>query len=235
MHRPTRPPRTALLLDALGTIVALAPPAPRLRAELAARFGLELTGEQAQRGLAAEISYYRAHLQDGRDAASLGALRHRCGEVLRDALPRSHRLAAIAPAELTEALLASLCFSPFPDALGALRAARARGERVVVLSNWDVSLRDVLGQFELSECLDGIVTSAEVGARKPAPAVFAAALALAGAEAGGATHVGDSLEEDVAGARATGIEAVLIRRSGEPGPTGVRTISNLAELDRPPA
>lgn len=233
MHGPNRPPRAALLLDALGTIVALAPPAPQLRAELAARFGLELTTGQARRAVAAEIAYYRAHLQDGRDAASLRALRLRCAEVLRDALPPSERLAAIAPAQLTEALLASLRFSPFPDARDAVRAARARGERVVVVSNWDVSLRDVLGQFELAESLDGIVTSAEVGVPKPAAAIFTAALALAGVDAGQATHVGDSLQADVAGARAAGIEAVLIRRSGKPGPSGVPTISSLAELACP--
>jgi len=43
-------------------------------------------------------------------------------------------------------------------------------------------------------------------------------------------HVGDSLEEDVVGARAAGIEAVLLRRDGRPGPSGVRTIASLAEL-----
>jgi precorrin-6x reductase len=36
--------------------------------------------------------------------------------------------------------------------------------------------------------------------------------------------------EDVEGARATGIEAILVRRDGSSGPPGVRTISSLAEL-----
>ena len=69
------------------------------------------------------------------------------------------------------------------------------------------------------------------GARKPAPEIFRRALALAGAAAGEALHVGDSVEEDVAGARSAGIEPVLLRRDGASGQAlGVRTISSLAEL-----
>jgi putative hydrolase of the HAD superfamily len=73
------------------------------------------------------------------------------------------------------------------------------------------------------------------------------ALALAGASPEEAVHVGDSLEEDVLGARAAGIEPILIRRDGGGGAVvrggagagagvgagagaAVRTIASLAEL-----
>ena len=62
--------------------------------------------------------------------------------------------------------------------------------------------------------LDAVVTSAEAGARKPDPAIF---------DAVGRPierHVGDSEHEDVAGARAAGIEPVLIRRDGAPARRG---------------
>jgi FMN phosphatase YigB (HAD superfamily) len=45
-------------------------------------------------------------------------------------------------------------------------------------------------------------------------------------------HVGDSLSEDVAGARASGISPLLLRRDGTQEP-GVRTITSLAELAWP--
>ena len=109
-------------------------------------------------------------------------------------------------------------------------AARSRGQRLVVVSNWDVSLHGVLRALELEPLLDGILTSAEAGARKPAPAIFEQALALAGAGPEETVHVGDSLDEDVAGARNAGIEPVLIRRQSGPVVRGVRTISSLAEL-----
>lgn len=222
-------PRT-LLLDALGTLVALEPPAPALRSELAQRCGLDVSEAQARHALSREISYYRAHLNEGRDAESLTALRHRCAEVLRASLPRSAPLVGLPVATLTEALLASLRFSAFPDARGAILAARARGESVIVVSNWDVSLEEVLRRLGLAALLDGVVTSAGALARKPSAEIFRQALELAGTSAARATHVGDSLEEDVAGARAAGIAAVLVRRGGEPGPPGVRTIASLAEL-----
>jgi putative hydrolase of the HAD superfamily len=220
----------ALLLDALGTLVRLEPPAPALRAELAARFGVAVSAEQAGRALAAEIAYYREHLQDGRDEASLRALRGRCAEVLRAALPGSRALAATRPDELTEALLASLRFSAFEDAGPALQAARERGLRLVVASNWDVSLPEVLRRVGLLDRLDGVVTSAGVGARKPDPRVFVEALHRAGVAPAEAVHVGDSPAEDVEGARAAGVRPVLLARDRRPGPAGVPTIASLAEL-----
>ncbi len=220
----------ALLLDALGTLVALRPPAPRLRAELAARFGVTISGAEAERAIGAEISYYRAHLDEGRDLAALAGLRARCAEALRRALPATPELARVGSPALTGALLASLQFDAFADASPTLQAARAAGRRLVVVSNWDVSLHEVLARLGLAPLLDGIVTSAEVGARKPAAEIFARALERAGADAAAAIHAGDSVEEDVAGARAAGIEPVLVRRDGGPGPEGVRTISTLSEL-----
>jgi putative hydrolase of the HAD superfamily len=222
------PRPAAILLDALGTLVGLEPPAPRLRAELAARFGLEVSEQEATRAIAAEIAYYRAHLDEGRDAAGLESLRRRCAEVLRSALPGDGAGLEVDP--LVEALLASLHFTAFEDVRPSLEAARERGQRLVVVSNWDVSLVGVLRALELEPLLDAIVTSAGAGARKPSPAIFEQALGLAGVAAADAIHVGDTLDEDVAGARAAGIEPVLIRRGHGPPVPGVRTISSLAEL-----
>jgi putative hydrolase of the HAD superfamily len=229
------PPR-ALLIDGLGTLVSLAPPAPALRDELATRFGIAVSEVQAGRALAAEIGFYRAHMALGRDLQSLAALRRRCAEVLREALPPSDRLAAVDTGALTEALLGALRFDAYPDARPALLRVRAAGARVIVVSNWDVSLADVLERVGLAPLLDGVVTSAAVGAAKPQPAIFAHALALAGVGAEQACHVGDTLEEDVRGASACGIPAVLLRRGAQPAsplPVGVATIGGLDELDWP--
>ncbi len=221
--------RRALLIDAMGTLVALSPPAPRLCRELERRCGVSVSSSDAELALAAEIAYYRAHMQDGRDLAGVAALRHRCAETLRRALP-----AAAAELDLdilTEVLLASLQFEALPDALPALQRARSRGEQVIVLSNWDVTLPEVLARVGLAELIDGVVSSADAGARKPDPAIFARALALAGVTPTQARHVGDSLEEDVAGARAAGIPVFWLNRAGGPVPPGVSAIGSLAELD----
>ncbi|MGZ4272275.1 MAG: HAD family hydrolase [Solirubrobacteraceae bacterium] len=241
MHAPSltlagpRAPR-ALLIDGLGTLVSLAAPAPALRHELAGRFGVEVSEAEAGAALAAEIAYYRAHMGLGRDTDSLGALRRRCAEVLREALPPSDRLAALDSAAVTEALLAALRFEAYEDARPALLRARAAGARVVVVSNWDVSLHEVLERLGLAPLLHAVVTSAAVGAAKPAPAIFRHALALAAAAPEDAVHVGDNVEEDVRGAAACGIRPVLLRRDGGAAAADAgeaATIAGLAELDWP--
>jgi putative hydrolase of the HAD superfamily len=149
--------------------------------------------------------------------------------VLYAALPKGARAQLPDPAAVLEPLLASLRFRPYPDVRPALAGYRLRGLRLVLVSNWDVSLHEVLAKLGLADLLDGVLTSAEVGMRKPAPEIFQRALALARVPAHEALHVGDSLQEDIAGARGAGIEAVLIRRDGRLEP-GVRTIRSLAEL-----
>jgi putative hydrolase of the HAD superfamily len=222
--------RCLLLLDAMGTLVKLEPPVEPLRRELKVRFGAGVSTSEAERAIAAEITYYRAHMDEGRDPAGVAALRARCAEALRETLPPSAGLRDVDGEALTEALLASLRFSAFPDASAALSSARARGQRVIVVSNWDSSLAQVLERVGLASLLDRVITSAEVGARKPAPAVFEAALAASRVTPAQALHVGDSLEEDVAGARAAGIAAVWLNRDGADTPPGVSMIRSLKEL-----
>jgi putative hydrolase of the HAD superfamily len=218
----------AILFDALGTLVALEPPGPRLRRGLAEHAGIELDAAAADAALAAEITYYRAHLDEGRDAESLAELRRRCAKELRAALPASAR--GIELELLLPLLLDALHFSAFADAAEALRWARGLPARVVVVSNWDISLEEVLARLGLAGPLEGVVTSARAGARKPAAAIFTRALELAGAVPEQAVHVGDSLTEDIAGARAAGIEPILVRRDGAPTASGTRVISTLAQL-----
>jgi putative hydrolase of the HAD superfamily len=98
-----------------------------------------------------------------------------------------------------------------------------------VASNWDCSLPEWLAEAGLEDLLDGAVSSAAAGAAKPDPAVFRTALALAGAGPEEAVHVGDSLENDVAGARAAGIRAILLERAGE-APAGIPSVRTLAEV-----
>ncbi|WP_205696289.1 HAD family hydrolase [Conexibacter sp. SYSU D00693] len=215
----------AVLLDAMGTLVGLEPPAPLLRAQLAAR-GVDVSEEEAAAALRAEIAFYREYHGMARDRAGLDDLRDRCTAVLAGALPPAARELG----DLRDVLLASLRFAAFPEVPAALDALRAAGLRLVVCSNWDVSLHDVLRETGLRERLDAVVTSAEVGAAKPDGRTFAAALHAAGCRAREALHVGDDLEADVRGARAAGIAAVLVDRAGAGAPAGVRVVRGLDEL-----
>jgi putative hydrolase of the HAD superfamily len=215
----------AVLLDMLGTLVELRDPVPRLRAELERRTGIDVGQEAAARGFGAEISYYLEHHMEGRDRESLEDLRDRCAAQMAEALG----VPAISRRDLRAAMMESLEFVPFPDVVPALSALRELGLRLVIASNWDWSLPQWVERAGLAPLVDGTASSAVVGAAKPAPDVFRAALRLSGAAPGEAVHVGDSLEGDVVGARAAGLRAVLLQRQGEP-PLNVDAITSLAEL-----
>lgn len=202
----------AVFLDALGTLVELEPPWVPLRRRVPA----EVSDERLEAALRAEMAYYREHAHEGRDEASLADLRRRCAALVSEQLG-----VEIGPGELVDAIR----FEAFPDAEPALRELRERGKKLVAVSNWDCSLPDVLGRVGLGELLDGTVSSAGAGARKPDAAIFAPALELAGVTAEQALHVGDTPEEDVDGARAAGIRPLLIDRDGGGDISSLREIS----------
>jgi putative hydrolase of the HAD superfamily len=217
-------PVRAVLLDALGTLVELQPPAPRLQ-RLLRESGIEVTDEQAARGFAAEIAYYLDHHLEGSDRERLERLRDRCAEEMRRALgvPELDHPTA------RRAMLGALEFTPYPDVLPALGELRERGLTLVIASNWDCSLPDWLRPTGILALVDGVVTSAEVGAGKPDPRVFQRALQVAGAKPVEALHAGDRVDNDVEGAAAAGVRGVLVRREGAP-PPGVEAIASLREL-----
>ena len=223
--------KRAILLDALGTLVRFEDPAPLLRSALSERHGVEVGLEDARAAVRAEIAAYRRlHGQAG-DAAALAVLRRTCATVVRDTLGAP--AAALGADELVPTLVDCFRFAPFPEVHGVLDTLRARGHALAVVSNWDVSLHDVLERVGLAARLDAVVISAELGIAKPDPAPFWRALELLGASAAGALHAGDQLDEDVAGARTAGVRPVLVARDGASPPPGVavvRTLEGLLDL-----
>lgn len=194
------PTLRAVLLDALGTLVELEPPWVHLAEALGTQPDERLVG-----AVRAEMDYYRAHSHEGRDPDSLAELRGRCAAVLSEALEEEIPV---------ETMMSAIRFRAFSDAAPALAELRGLGLKLVCVSNWDVSLPEVLERCGLDGALDGVVSSAEAGVRKPNPAIFAPALELAACGPAEALYVGDTPEEDLAAARAAGIPALLIDRAG---------------------
>lgn len=73
-----------------------------------------------------------------------------------------------------------------------------------------------------------MVDSATGGAAKPDPTIFELALRRLRVDAAAALHVGDTPELDGEGARAAGIDVVIVDRSPAPA---AGTISSLLELE----
>ncbi len=123
-----------------------------------------------------------------------------------------------------------------PEAKGVLGELQGR-YKLALISNFDhpPHVHRLLDELALRPFFDAVVVSGDVGVKKPDPAIFAPALKQTGLATDEALFVGDSPEDDVAGARAAGLRPVLIRRSlGADGWTedGVRVVTGLREVVR---
>jgi putative hydrolase of the HAD superfamily len=92
----------------------------------------------------------------------------------------------------------------------SLDRLRSAGLRLGVVSNADGRVEEALVAAGLRNCFDVVLDSALVGVEKPDPAIFRAALDALGVAPAEALYVGDLYDVDVVGARAAGMEAVLL-------------------------
>jgi putative hydrolase of the HAD superfamily len=117
--------------------------------------------------------------------------------------------------ELFEQFARAEAWRIYPDVDETLREARARGLHIGVISNWDERLRPLLREIGLTSRFDSLTVSCEVGVEKPNAPIFLAALRAADVSAHEARHIGDSYSEDVRGAEAVGMRAVLVNRNSD--------------------
>lgn len=188
----------AVTVDAMGTIVDLDDPAPRLRRALAER-GLQRELDRVAAAFRAEVAYYLPRTLEGRDEASLADLGRRCTAVFLE-----HAEAELDPAEFAPAFLGSIVFSPLDGAAEALGRLQRAGLALACVSNWDISLQGHLEEARLDGYFAEIVSSAEAGAAKPDPEPFRLALRRLGVAPERTVHVGDG-DTDRDGAAAAGV------------------------------
>ena len=190
----------AVTIDAYGTLVELDEPVRRLAAALHER-GVARSGGQVATGLEAEIAYYAEHKLEGRDEASLRALRERCAGVFLEG------------AGVTEIDAASFA-GPFGEGLAfrvvegvprALERLRSLGLALAVVSNWDAGLPEHLERVGLAHWFSEIVTAAAEGVAKPDPRIYSLTLERLGVDAARALHVGDHPVYDEQAAREAGM------------------------------
>jgi HAD superfamily hydrolase (TIGR01549 family) len=103
-------------------------------------------------------------------------------------------------------------FFLYEDALPALEALRGHGLRIALVSNGQRDLEEFARHHGLD--VDACVGSVAHGRVKPHASIFEAALAAVEAVPGTAAMVGDSYADDIEGARALGIRAILVDREG---------------------
>jgi putative hydrolase of the HAD superfamily len=188
----------AVTLDLYGTLLTLRDPVPKLIETLHGQ-GVDRSPESVTAAFEAEFAYYGPRSHEGRDEQSVADLNRRCAQVFVDALG-----AGLDPTEFAPLYVAALEFEVVPDALESLRALRSRGLELAAVTNWDVTVHGRLTDLGLAPLFSHVVTSAEVGARKPDPAPFRRALDLLHVAPARALHIGDD-DADREGAAAAGM------------------------------
>lgn len=96
------------------------------------------------------------------------------------------------------------------DVLPSLRALRALGLQLVIVSNANGTVSKLAERLGLTECVECVLDSHIERVEKPDPRFFEIALERSGARRETTIHVGDLYEVDVMGARAAGITPVLL-------------------------
>lgn len=215
-----------IFFDAAGTLIHPRRPVGESYAEIARRFG----GEASASDVAA--AFRRAFSQA--PPLAFGP-RHDPGELRRLERNWWREVVAETFAGLTElsdfdayfeALFAYFAepgsWEPSPDASALLRELRGQGLELGILSNFDYRVVRILEGIGLLDFFDSVTLSAEAGWAKPSPQIFETALAAHQAGPDQGLHVGDSTHLDIAGAKAVGLDAILVRRHGEAPPARSR-------------
>ena len=113
----------------------------------------------------------------------------------------------------------------FDDSIPTVRALRADGVKTALVSNCSHNTRPVVARLGLEQEFDALILSFEVGARKPQPAIYLAALEAVGSKAADAIFIDDQADY-CDGARALGIDTRLIIRPDAHPPEGSASSTN---------
>lgn len=134
-------------------------------------------------------------------------------ELLRPCLGSDETALAEAADAVQRAFDEASSYAPYADVQPALRALHQHGLKLGVISDWGVALSVILRHFEMTQYFDFTVISATARRAKPDPALYQLAVERAEVISDYALHVGDSYIRDVLGARAIGINPILIDRA----------------------
>jgi len=199
----------AVLFDVDFTLVK---PGPDLGPEgyraLGRRFGLDLDPARYADARAAAVEAVERHPELDHDEEVWVLFTERIIRGMGGSSERAYECAV----EMTRAWEHAENFELYEDTLPVLAALRGHGLKLGLVSNTGRDLAAFIVHHALD--VDAAVGSGAHGKTKPHPAIFLSALEQVGASPEEAAMVGDSPDDDIAGARALGMQAFLVDREG---------------------
>lgn len=209
---------TAVFLDLYGTLAHFQPPREEVQAQACRSFGIKVTRDGLVRGYAQADEYM------GQENAGQQPLGLRTPKGLQSFFAEYEKLILTTAGVDVDLEAAGKIWTKvqqiphslalFDDVLPTLDMLMLKGLTLGVLSNITRDMDVLSREMGLEPYLDFTITSGEIGAGKPHPLIFLAALERAGVESHEALHVGDSYSSDIMGARGVGIRALLLDRDG---------------------
>jgi FMN hydrolase / 5-amino-6-(5-phospho-D-ribitylamino)uracil phosphatase len=197
----------AVLFDVDFTLCRPGPElSPERYARIAGRHGIELDTRRYDEAREAAVLNLKRHPELLHD----DSIWHAFTEEIFVGMGGPEELAGECAIEIEQGWEAAENFELYEDALPVLEELRAAGLRIGLVSNGVRDLTEFVAHHRLD--VDAIVDSRTHGRVKPHPTIFQAALELLGVAPAETVMVGDSLEEDVQGARALGMRAILVDR-----------------------
>jgi HAD superfamily hydrolase (TIGR01549 family) len=213
-----------VLLDVDFTLVMPGPElGPEAYRSLAEAHGLRLDLERYSDARVAAINDLERHPELDHDEEIWVRFTE---DIVRGMGGEGHEVGVVAR-EIVERWEHARHFELYDDVIPVLAELRAMGLKLGLVSNTSRDLGAFVRHFDLD--VDAWVSSGSHGKVKPSPLIFAAALELLGVAARHAVMVGDSVEDDVEGAKAAGMRAFLLDRAGR-YPARAGRIESLREL-----
>ena len=232
MHAPPDLSRLrALLLDFGGTLATEVPARGAIYAEAARSAGLDVTERAMTERMGAAHDALPMELADGSFRYTRPWFEAFIEHVFVEQLGLGRGRLAGVKEELFARFSDAATFQLFPGARELVDTARARGLRTAIVSNWSEPLPQLVESLGIGP-FDLVLASATERLEKPDAALFERALSKLGVDPSEALHVGDSHRNDVLGAEALGISALLLDRGADGPPRGapLRVVRSLDEV-----
>jgi putative hydrolase of the HAD superfamily len=220
-----------VFFDAVGTLLHPEPPASAVYAAVGRRFGSRLDEASIRVRFRAafrrqEEADYANNLRTD-EAREVARWRAIVGEVLDDVTDVEACFR-----ELYDHFARADAWRCEPEAAEVFAELAARGHVLGIASNFDHRLRSLVEQLHAFGPIRHLVISSEIGWRKPARAFFEAMCRRAACSPGQILYVGDDPVNDYDGARAAGLQTVLLAPDALTSPADARIKSLSDLLDR---
>ncbi len=217
----------AITFDAGGTLIRPYPSVGEIYAEVLARYGIKIDAQETENNFRTAFGQIRRLERNGvSEKAERDFWRELVGTVLGQFIPGD--IFEDVFGELFDTFASSSRWQLAEDAKPVLIKLRKRGFRLAILSNADRRFRQVFQEMEITDLVEEVFLSSEIGFEKPDPRIFQHVEKKLGLTPRQILHIGDSLKHDIQGAAKANWHHLLLN-DGPPKPE-TPYIKNLSEL-----